>query len=207
MRKIPIVGLALAAVLAFSAFSAAAAFAESEWLVDGLPVAAGEKVHVEMTGTLVLEDMGKGSPTTVECTGSGLGVVEAGGLDVQEEAVASSCKTLAGTCGGPLAKALNLPWTTEIVLVGGEFRDLVTGGTGGEPGYEVTCFSIFHDACLGKTSTGLENMPSEVPPDVLSIFSATLSEAGNCTLGGAGEGLVVGEILIQALEGLSLAVS
>jgi hypothetical protein len=207
MKKIHIIGIALVAVFAFSAFAAASAFAVSEWLVDGAPVLAGEKIHVEMTGTLILEDMGKGSPTTVECTGSGLGVVLNGGLDIQEEAVASSCKTLAGTCGTPLAVALNTPWTTEIVLVGAEFRDLITGGTGGEPGYEVTCFGIFHDSCVGKTSTGLENMSTETPADVLSIFTATLSEAGNCTLGGAGEGLVVGEVLVQALEGLALAVS
>ncbi len=207
MRKIHLLGLALVAVFAFSAIAAGAAFAESEWLVDGSPVLAGEKIHVEMTGTLILEDMGKGSPTTVECSGSGLGVVLNGGLDIQEEAVATSCKTLAGTCGSPLAVALNLPWTTEISLATGAFRDLITGGTGGEPGYEVTCFGIFHDACLGKTSTGLENMSTETPADVLSIFSATLSEAGNCNLGGAGEGLVVGEVLVQALEGLALAVS
>jgi hypothetical protein len=42
---------------------------------------------------------------------------------------------------------------------------------------------------------------------VLSIFSATLSEPGTCQLGGANEGLIVGEILIAGLESLAVAVS
>jgi hypothetical protein len=172
------------------------------WLIDGAALTGTEKIHVELTGTLLLEDMGKGSPTEVECTGSGLGGVEAEGLGTQESAEATSCKTLAGSCGGPLATPKNLPWTLEINPE--EERVLIAKGTGGEPGYEVTCFGIFHDACTGVTSVGIENKAG-TPADVLATFSKTLGEPGSCTIGGANEGLIEGEILIAALEGLSLA--
>jgi hypothetical protein len=214
MKKITKLGLALFAVLAFSGIGAAAAFATAgeEWLVSSTAVPLGSTFHVEIetanAGGLSLEDMGKGSPTNILCTGSGLGFVSSDGTALQETAVASACVTDAGSCGEPLALALNLPWETELVLAGTEIRNLIKKGTGGEPGYEVTCFGIFHDSCLGVTSVGgLENMGTETPPDVLFSFSTTLSEAGTCTIGGAGEGLVSGEILIFALEGLSLAVN
>jgi hypothetical protein len=202
MKKIQMMGLALVAVLAIGVVAASAASA-LEFLVSGVAVKSPEKVSVSLSGTLILEDMGKGSPTTIECTGTGTGVVEAAGKGLQETATATSCVTLAGTCASPLAKAIHLPWTTQIE---GE-RNLISSSGAGAPGYEVTCFGIIHDTCEGTTSVGLENMPTETPPDLLAIFSATLSEPGKCTIGGVNEGLVIGEVLITAAGGLSLAIS
>jgi hypothetical protein len=206
MKKITKLGLALFAVLAFSAIATAAAFATAgeEWLVNSIAVPLGSTFKVEVNGTLLLEDMGKGSPTGILCEGKGKGIVSSDGTDLQETATATKCTTETGSCGSPNAVALNLPWETELVLSGTEIRDLIKG----KPGYEVTCFSVFHDKCEGETSVGeLENMGAETPADVLFLFSATLSEPGTCQLGGAGEGLIEGELLIFEPAGLSLAVN
>jgi len=206
MRKIHTIGLALVAVFAFCAIAASSAFALSEWLVDGASVSSTAKVHVETTGSVVLADLSAG--VTVECTGSGLGMVWEGQGTI-EEAKATSCTTLAGSCGSPNAAAVHLPWNVEILLL--EPADehyllmLKTSGAG-EPGWEVTCFSIFKDGCTTEAGEPLtENMPLETVPDVLAIFDQ--GSLANCTLGGNGQGEVAGELLLTALEGLSLEIS
>jgi hypothetical protein len=202
VKKIQIIGFTIIVMLAIC--SAAVSVASAlEFLISGVAVKAGEKVSVSMSGALILEDMNKGSPMALECVGTGTGVVEAAGKGVQETATATSCVTLAGTCASPSMKAIHLPWTTQIE---GE-RNLISSSGAGAPGYEVTCFGIIHDTCEGTTSVGLENMPTETPPDLLAIFSATLSEPGKCTIGGANEGLIIGEVLVTTTEGLSLAVT
>jgi hypothetical protein len=204
MRKIHTIGLALVAVFAFFAIAATSAFALSEWLVDGASVPSTAKVHVETTGTVVLADLGAG--VTVECAGGGLGMVWEGQGTI-EEAEATSCTTLAGSCGGPSAKAVNTPWNVEILLLepaDEHYLLMLKNGGKGAPGWEVTCFSIFKDACTTEAGEPLtENMPLE--SDVLAIFDQ--GSLATCTLGGSGQGEVAGETLLVALEGLSLEIS
>jgi hypothetical protein len=109
---------------------------------------------------------------------------------------------------------LNLPWLTQLELMSGSAPPLETLDTlktlTGAPGYEVICKTIIGnqtDECTGNTSVGIENMPTE--NDVLAIFDTLngLSEKGTCAQGGVGTSEMVGEGLITALEGLSLAVS
>jgi hypothetical protein len=199
MRKIHIVGLALAAVFAFSAFSAAAAFAASEWLVDGAAVPSTAKVHVEQSGTLELWDMK--AKVKLLCTGTGLGLVWEK-LDTVEEAKANTCTVEEGSCGSPNAVAKNLPWNTEIVLVGSAFRDTLRSSGAGSPGWDVTCFGFVEDTCLSETGSTLLTVEGE---NVLANFDEESGEA-NCTVGGAG-GLVKGVLTTKALEGLTLSVS
>jgi hypothetical protein len=203
MKKIQIAGLVLVAVFVTGVVTVSAASA-LEYLVSGVAVKSPEKISVSFRGILTLEDMGKGSPTEIDCEFTGTGVVEAAGKDLLETAgTATSCVTLAGTCSSPSVKVIHLPWATQIE---GE-RNLFSNGGNGEPGFESTCFGIVHDTCTGTTSAALENLPLETPPDLLAIFSATLSEPLNCTLGGAKEGLIIGEVLVAAAGGLSLAIS
>jgi hypothetical protein len=212
MRKISIVGLSLFAVLAFSAVAAASAFAESEWLIDGAVVTAATQSLSE--GELLLcDDKGglSGQKVCVHCSGLDVGTVGPGKADKVTEIT-----NLAGTskditdctndenCPAPiLVEAVHLPWTTEVILSGTTFRDLIGPGTGGEPGYTVSCFGV-SDTCTGHTSTLLENKVAE--NDVLALFEPAV-EPGTCTRGGAGQGLVEGDILLFLEEGLTLAVS
>jgi hypothetical protein len=202
MKKTQIVGLVIVVVFVIGVVTVSAASA-LEYLVSGVAVKPGEKVAVSLSGALILEDMGKGSPTTIECASTtGTGVVEAGGEGEQSSATPTGCVTLAGTCSSPLVRPIHLPWLTQILGEG----YLFSSSGAGTPGYEVTCFGIIHDTCTGKIEAGLENMPSEAPPDLLAIFSSIAPIS--CTLGGPSEGLMVGEVLVTTTGGeLSLAIS
>ncbi len=89
---------------------------------------------------------------------------------------------------------MNFPWTTKLELMGTEtaplFLDLLTAGTGGDPGWEVTCtFPLvgkITETCTSHTSgANLENDAAE--NDALSVFE---HELANCTAGGANSGFV-----------------
>jgi hypothetical protein len=199
MRKLQLFGLTLAAVFASSAFFALPVFAaeEMEYLVSGEAVVT--TTNVTMSGTLVLEDMGAGA-VTLECEVTGKGTVSSGGKGSLIELLANTCKTTRGTCGGPKLKVVGVPWATTIDLSQGEPRDLVTMS------FVISCFGIAKDECAGETSAGLENMPLETPPDLLFAFD-TKSAGLSCSVGGAFQGLMAGELLISAEGGLSLAIS
>jgi hypothetical protein len=204
MKKFQILGLALVAVFAFSAIAAASAFAESEWLVGGAPIAAGKTVKVLSEGELKLCDHKGGlflEEACVKCSGLNQGIVGPNKTDEVQEVtnLAGTSKditdcTNALNCPTPiLVEADNLPWPTEVYLNGTEFRDLVgAAGVGKQPGYLVKCFGI-EDLCEGHTSVRLENSGAN---DVLSTFEAPLTENSNCTRGGNGEGLATGTNLL-----------
>ncbi|MGH2912058.1 MAG: hypothetical protein ACRDJ3_06235, partial [Solirubrobacteraceae bacterium] len=85
MKKIYILGLALVAMLAFSAIAVSSAFAEftllAEWLINSLPVA--ELTSVEISGLLLLVDLkgALGNPAGAHCEGLFKGSVGANGED------------------------------------------------------------------------------------------------------------------------------
>jgi hypothetical protein len=220
MRKIQIVGLALVAVFALSAVAASSAFAH-EWLFNGQPITGTEKtVLSESTAlNLLLEDMKGGvfgEAVDVLCSGLDEGKVGPGAADLVTtitdlagKVPPVSCETMSGTCPEPLASPDFLPWHTELFLnAKEEFRDLVGPGTGGEPGWNVTCKGIFgepiEDLCTGHTNVLVENAAEN---DVIATFDAvSMEEPANCGRGGAKEGLVEGSILFMSDEG-ALAVS
>jgi len=218
MKKIQILGLALCAVFAFSAVVAASAFAEHEYLIKGEVLKAGNlnKATVTSVGELLLEDMKGGlfgEGVDLLCSGENLGeflaandfevisIFPLGGTDPGTGAISVKCETMAGVCGEPEAKAVDLPWLVEVVLVGTASRGLLQTGGAGEPGWNVTCNKIVEDACTGTTSTSLTNTAT----GVTAAFEAA-SEAGSCTRGGAKEGLVEGTITFTSSEGV-LAIS
>jgi hypothetical protein len=196
MRKSQILGLALFAVFAFSAIMSAAAFAESEWLLNGAPITAATEVLSE--GELSLcDDKGGlfGEDVCVKCSGLDKGTVGPGKADVTQEVTGlagekdiTNC-TNELNCPSPiLVEAENLPWTTEIVLNGTEFRDLI-GTAAKQPGYLVSCAGVV-DLCEGHATVTLTNEPG----GVLATFANL--EVATCTRGGAGQGLVTGTSLI-----------
>jgi hypothetical protein len=168
MKKIHLLGFALVAMLAFSAFAAVSASAEitllAEWLINGVGVVT--LTSVETKGSLELTDTATafGSATSL-CpdTGEGAfdGTVGPNGEDEITEVLTAAGLAVgtdvAGTLTGTGLKCLgvkicaaeadaevfvaNLPWHTLLFLMeSGAMLDRIFGsGAGKEPGYELVC--------------------------------------------------------------------
>lgn len=200
MSKIRILGVALFAVFAFGAISATAAFAESEWLVEGKPITTAEgALNAETVGelTLIRYSASKSATvlTEVVCSGIFDGTIGPGATDkvtsvltlagvavgvlggtalmcnvTKDEGGLTDCET--GTANA-LVWAENLPWTTAITLSGSTFLDTFTG-TGGQPAYEVECKALIgitgSELCEGPAVATLTNETMTSPASVLGMF-------------------------------------
>jgi hypothetical protein len=202
MRKIQILGLVLFAAFAGSAVIAASAFAESEWLINGVAPAAAVNTKGPKAD-LKLKDDATG--VEVLCEGTSTGTVGGGGA--KKDTVVSitvefaTCVVLAGAASCPELTAvapvnLATPWETEILLVGAEFRDDIFNAAK-TTGWLVECkkvpiFGTVDDTCTGNTSTKLTN---EAGGKVDAEFEAK-SEAAKCSFSN-GEGLVTGLTIIE----------
>jgi hypothetical protein len=85
ITHIKVLGLALFAVFAFSAFAAASAFAVSEWLFNGAPIGVGAELATDTEGTLVLDVLNEAGTVLVneiDCSSLFEGTVGAGSLDL-----------------------------------------------------------------------------------------------------------------------------
>jgi len=207
MRKIHIVGLALVAMFAFSAVSVATATAATKvWLVDGAAIAKNEPVDSEATGEglLLVDTKGGlfGERVDLDCTGKDEGTVTTTGTGTVTAITSIVCKTLEGGCPSPAAAPVHLPWTSELILSGANFRATIKG-TGGEPGWNVTCSGIVEDECVAKagTTVGIVNVAAGVDANFEE------AEKANCGRGGANAGFVVGTDLNLLTSGLTLTVS
>lgn len=226
MRKLCTLATALFAVLALAAAagaSMASAEVTSTWLVGGALPTKAESVMSENTAVMVFEDMGV--PASVECA---IGAVTDEGTvggpagketedevtkvsftqasckktatakNLKEESKANGCEKLESI------KPINLPWLTEMMLVGSVFLDLIIAGGGlAPPGYEIICKTLLGsitDKCT--TEVGSVNV-TNTTGGVLAEFPAAPAEAefANCTVGGLLQGLVSGTQLIAPLAG------
>lgn len=151
------------------------------------------------------------SPTT-NCTPT------ATALNLSEAEVTNVCEKVEAV------KAIHLEWATLLLLKGGVSYDEISEKSGkGEPGYELTCKTALGnvtDTCT-KPAEGndlevnnLVGNATEVPlVDILFSFTPvnTVKERTKCSVGGAESGVLVGEILLEALSStgtpLSLEVS
>jgi hypothetical protein len=81
---IKVLGLALCAVFALSAYAAASAFAESEWLWQGSPIPAGQELPTDTEGTLTLSVLNAAGALVneIDCSSLFEGTVLAGGIDL-----------------------------------------------------------------------------------------------------------------------------
>jgi len=223
-------GLALVAVCAVGVLSAAGAsavtFLLAEWLENGISVTA--TLLAEITGELALTETLLGNKIDALCSGSLDGFVGPDGADEITELLnlsggsisltglsgtALEC-TNSGSCGEPLAWAIELPWLTLLVLMedGTEtfFADLlVSEKTGGSVGYEVECMSLgIADTCKVTEAAALvENEASAPNSEFSEAFTllAGLTNA-NCEIAGTGAGVVMGLGNVN-VSGVTLTVS
>lgn len=204
-------GLALLAVFVASAIFVTAASAEeslpAQWLFNGSAVTAS--LPTVSSGTLLLEDtsttIGK---VAITCAGRLDGEVNSGGkgkitavltLAGVEAALGGTALLCANetNCGGEgEVFPEDLPWNTQLNLLepSGKFVDeLVTTAA-----YDVTCvilgIKVTDECSAGEgTATKVENGTA----DVVETDGAVAEPHGNCSLGGAGAGV------IQTVEGLT----
>lgn len=201
MRKIQIICLATIATLAFSAVAASSAFALNIFLLNGEKIT--KSTNVKVTGELLFEDMKVGA--AVECSLTWDGKVSENSkngpietlLTLAGESLENTVKcTNQKLCEGEATvKALSLPW-----LLVADFSDPESKPEK-EPTLKISCTILgvkTEDTCSGgiggkgfNEAGGLLVEMSESEP------LTTL----NCSVGGAKEGLVVGNVLIAAETG------
>ncbi|HEU0249463.1 MAG TPA: RHS repeat-associated core domain-containing protein [Solirubrobacteraceae bacterium] len=189
--------------LCVAAATATPAFGLAEWLLEGASIPASSKAHVESTGTILLRDIKEKSQ--IECHLAGLWAVWEH-FGEMTEATISTCKTTEGPCSSPTASALDTPWLSELTSVGTEVKNSLLADGKGEPGWQVKCLVIgieLTDTCKGEASAPLVENTAE--KDVLFIFNQ--AGVASCTLGGASQGEIKGEVLVVDTEGLALSVA
>jgi hypothetical protein len=165
MKKLQILGIALAAVFAFGVVSAASAsatvtFLLAEWLVNGVAVPEGTEKNVEETGTFLVEDtktlLGKADVLcswifVLKISFAGVNVVVEV-LGLTKEAISATplsglaleCTSDTSACEEPLVWPVKLPWNALLVLMeeGTEvfFADLMQpSGSNTSVGWYVQC--------------------------------------------------------------------
>jgi hypothetical protein len=213
MKKIQILGLAVVAVCALAALTASSALAlESTWLVDGAVLTATHEVDSASTSTLfsLADKKGGvfGEEVEVLCAGTDLGTIGIGKADVLSSVTVTECETMKGICGEPLAEAVNLPWTTSVVLIGAKFYDDTTTTVGTKKvGYNVICNKLVEDTC--EVALAQPELKNGAAGEVEAVFSSADANQpkATCTRGGAEAGLVNGIDLILSETGLTVAVS
>jgi hypothetical protein len=227
MRKIHILGLAMFAVFAFSAFAASSTFAAEghEWLDNNLSIPLGTTIAVDSEGALLLEDTDTG--TAVECHGTNLGAVGSDGTDLIETITVNSCEFDSGKQGECLTLAENgvlvvepenLTWLTELVLetyLGvATLSDMVESDGFGNPAWLVECTVLvlgnptkaddLCEAALGNTLVtnetvgGVGVVDVEFMEDFGPFANCDVTVGGVLVLAGTETGLVNGLITILA---------
>lgn len=194
MKKVQLLGLALVAVVAFSALAAATASAGTlpEWLNNGASIT--EPVATKTTGKLLLTDLTFG--IAVECNGGGTGTVGPGKEDLTKTLSPTGCETKKGTCASPSATAFNLPWLTELGLKGTTVKDEILT----ESGFSVTCSGVIKDTC--KAGAGVPVVLSVTNSPVEQEFPVAENEnQANCSLGGSKSGDVSGKFKVEGESG------
>jgi hypothetical protein len=184
------------ASLALCAVMCSTALATPEWEVKGSPVTENVTVKTKEVGEFQMEDTkgSFGSPSTIQCTGSGEGTV---GPEGKGKITATSITGCIGVRAceptGVTVTALHLPWNTQLVETESEIRDKISSGGSGAPGWLVECLVAgitVKDECTGETTVEINDTSSGV-----DLNSDAKSARGSCTLGGANTGVMAGTSL------------
>jgi hypothetical protein len=195
MKKAHVLGLALFAVFAFSVMAVASASATTlQWLAKGekitSPLLSDAEGEIEL-GNNKAPLLGL---VSVLCSGIFDGTVGPGAEDLITEVLnlSNEAITLAkpvsctnvSQCPKPTVAPENLPWLTELELMGTEttplFLNKILNGGKGEPTWWVMCeeepiVGLAEEECAGPASTNIENDAAE--NDVLATFSKAEAEA------------------------------
>jgi hypothetical protein len=230
MKKRHLIGVALVAVFAFAALTAASAsavtFLLAELLVGGLPVTA--ELNVEGTGETELEETILGLKVVVLCSGIFDGTITTDGRGKVSELLsltgtAISLSPLSGTalactgdsnCGATAEVwAINLPWNSVVELMeeGTEvfFAGLGLSSGAGDPGYEILCANGTSDTCTVKEGVGdATNEGNNVDGTASEAFTELAGlKLGNCVTAGSETALATGLGTLSLTGGGTLAVS
>jgi hypothetical protein len=219
MKKLHVLGVALAALFAFGALTAASAsavtFLLAEWLKAGVGITTTELVDSESgEGGVLLEETILGIKIAAVCSGIFDGSIGPNGADEITELLTLPVSTLVSStalvepgllcepeqnCPEPLVWLDNLPWLTLAELMEDEgqsfFVDLIMSSGVGDPGYYVDCMNGTHDLCESKEA--ISKLTNEGNGTVHGEFSEAFTElAGlklaNCEIAGVEKGIVEG---------------
>ncbi|MGH2879528.1 MAG: hypothetical protein ACRDK4_07990 [Solirubrobacteraceae bacterium] len=227
MRKIQLIGAALLALLALGAVTASAAFAETELLLSGNPIA--ELINVEISGELGLKDDAfLSGAVEFLCTGFFDANIEPGGklgfieavLNSSKELVSAevtrngvkvtgddvSCESMGSGCMTPsLLVAVDLPWHFVFMLLEGTNEYMIHLLKGGEevgdkePGYVAVCETLL----IGNVEDYCHGLTYAALANevggLLAEFSnnAEISTPGACSQGNNESGLLAGDGFIK----------
>jgi hypothetical protein len=230
MKKLHLLGVALVAVFAFAALTAASAsavtFLLAEWLVAGLPITA--ELNVEGSSELELEETILGTKIAVLCSGIGVGTIGPDGLGKGSEllrldgvTVVSSVGltgnallcTNVSNCPSPELWPVNLPWDGVLVLMeeGTEsfFAGLGFSSGAGNPGYEILCGNGTSDTCTVAEGVGEATNEGNNVDGVASEAFTELAglKLGNCSTAGNETALITGLGTLSLVGGGTLSVS
>ena len=171
---------------------------QGKWLANGGEITT--TITSDTSGELLFEDMGAAGKPDVVCSILFEGTVGPGSSDSIEKIVdlenksPLKCTDKNGICSTPVAVTpLHLPWSTLLTVDGETLRDGISNSGAGEAGYTVDCNSLLglvEDTCEGNTSGKVTNVEGGVED---SFEEGSISV--NCTLGGAGQGLIEGKML------------
>jgi hypothetical protein len=209
MKLIMTLTLAVAAAGSVSGIAAASAFAETEWLVNGVTVTSA--LAADTAGTLSLDDTaaGIGKITCSELFEGTIGPKESGTITkiVGLEGKTPPLNCSAKACASELAEVtpVNLSWAGSMldILISGElFWEWMIRGVTGSPGFEVTCTVLgikVTDTCTGETGGDLTNVSSGV--ELIFSENAERTPRLTCTLSKEKTGILTGSALVTTTEG------
>jgi hypothetical protein len=144
----------------------------------------------------------------VQCSGTDEGSIGPKTLDRITTITVLSCTNKKNCSGTIVAKAVNLPWNTELTEKSGTVRDLLknAGKAASEwPGWEVSCSGLSDKCTTNSGSTLMENTQSN--GTVQAIFEKESGKA-ECTAGLVKEsGEVAGTVVNRSAAGHAIRVS
>jgi hypothetical protein len=192
----------LFAVCAFGASAlATTAFAESEFLCDGVACAAGTEVPIDGRGeNILLMVLGGIDVTCKKVTGTG--DITGPKTDKFLTLTFEECTAFGIPC---TVTADNLPWNTELLLVGATFLNDIFSSGAGTPGWNAVCAGV-QTLCEAKL---LETLLEDYSVDLTNIAGGTVDmqfaelEEGRCFEGAtelANDGFVLGLATLECLD-------
>lgn len=190
--------VSIALVLGTMACGAAAAqgYEGPFWSVGESEIKENSTIKSKSVSTLTFEDS---KAFGISCTVSMEGTVGVEGKGEIKSATASGCKN-AKSCSEPeTAKAVHLPWKTELHEVGGIPEESILNSGSGAPGWALECTVAGikgKDECTGEAAAEIENVSNGTN----LLFQSSLEHV-NCTVGGSNTGTVTGTELDENPEG------
>jgi hypothetical protein len=172
--------------------------------------------NIKIKGSLLLKDTKTAAGVSeVECSGESLGSIGPGksGRITEVKTSAAQCRQIKVCENVEGAEAVHTPWSTEVVEEGGKVFDKILSGTGGEPGWKVTCkvpiLGSTADECTQKTTEpeSVELINKATGSELLVLGTFAKKFKAKCTVGGAKSGEVVGSLAILKENGWALRVS